>query len=353
MAITAETAGTDEAHIRSVEEIMAQQKQEEEQAKAESQKMKQQMQSMINKAKGITNKIEGMTSNLDGMKDKLMTMSLIFGTESELGQMFSNLSEEIDSIKTDAEAIAEEGEAATGSSESEAPQSETAETSTGKDKSETTKSNNATVTEASKTAEKDKETLYVPPEDTLNEIKSKSEASKAAGNKGKMLKYTPEQMVQMNPSDLGNVIKSGFAGDMKSSPVTSFLTSQFGAAEAAAVVAPMAASVTKRLKKLPEIVKPEVSFMEKSFNINAPDFDATDFLTTEKDTSQLYESAFDYGEMFFGDGDKRMGDVEDETVTKHRTTEEIIAERDAKYGKADSNVNYNTTENEFGLVMGG
>lgn len=351
MAINESQAGIDDAHIRSVEEILAQERLE---AEARSKELKQKLSNVANKAKKMSTTLEGMSKSLDGMKDKLETMSQLFGEDTELGKMFADLSSGVDSLKEDTSSISDEtkdNETKENTTQASTKAPSVEDSSVKKETTEATKP--ATQATNAVTPVKDtKESMYVPPVDTLKEIKGKANQSKAAGHKGKVLTYTSEQMTQMNPSDLSNVIKTGFASDMKSQPVVSYLTSQFGAAQFAAQ--PVVNMVVKKVKKLPELVKKDFAFSKMSLDINAPSFDASDFLTTAKDTSQLYESAFEYGDMFFND-DKRVGDVEDEHVATHEspalTTEEIVANREAKFGRADADIDYSMdTELDYGMT---
>lgn len=341
--ITAETAGIDEAHIRSVSEILEQERLAKEQAKEQT---KASIKNVTNKAKSMYNKLENMSDNVDNIKNKLDSMSDIFGKDSELGLMFAALSNDIVSLKDDSKDVennANEVESTLSGDDSKNNNEHSDSNTESDDKTKSTDSNEIS---SSKTTEVPVQNdMYVPPADVLDDVKTKVEASKASGLKGKLLKYTPEQMSNMSKDDLGNVIKSGFASDMKSSPVISYLKSQVGVAEAAAIAAPVV-GVVKKVKKLPELAKPAVEFMDNALRIDASMFDANDYLVTSKDTSKLYESAVDFGDMFFDD--KRQGDVDDEYVADHMTAEERQALRDAKFGKADANVDYNV-DNDYGL----
>lgn len=348
--ITDETAGIDEAHIRSVSEIMAQEKLEAEQEKNKPGSLK----SVASKAKGMYYKLDSMSNNVNNIKSKLNTMSDLFGKDTELGLMFASLSSDIMSLKDDSKDI--ETNVSKGLSDDKTESKSIAKVD---DKTESKSVGKVADENGSKSIKgfngdkKSKEELnstknsiYVPSSDTLNDVSKRAKESRANGGKGKILKYTSDQMSMMSKEDLGNVIKSGFAADMKSSPVVSFLKSQVGFAEAAAIAEPVA-KVVKRVKKLPDIRKPDVAFMGKSLNIDAPNFNANDYIVTDKDTSKLYESAVDYGDMFFNI-DQRQGLVPDENVAEHITAEERQALRDAKYGKADANVNYNQ-DNDYSL----
>lgn len=344
--ITDETAGIDEAHIRSVSEIMAQEKLEAEQEENKPGSLK----SVASKAKGMYHKLDNMSNNVKNIRNKLDTMSDLFGKDTELGLMFASLSNDIMSLKDDSKDIetnvdkvsAEKSDDKSLSKESSREESK--ESAKSKEEFEHVSTVKSTDNKSSKVEKPNN--IYVPSSETLKEVNQKAKESRANGGKGKILKYTSDQMGMMSKEDLGNVIKSGFAADMKSSPVVSFLKSQVGFAEAAAIAEPVA-KVVKRVKRLPDIPKPDVSFMGKSLNIDAPNFNANDYIVTDKDTSKLYESAVDYGDMFFNI-DQRQGLVSDENVAEHITAEERQAIRDAKYGKADANVNYNQ-DNDYSL----
>lgn len=351
--ITAETAGTSDMHIRTAAEIRAQEIEQEKKEKAETKqfiaKAKQKVKQTVNFAKNVGNKVSGISDTVSGLQDKVSEASELVKDNPKVAALLASVAIGLVGIKTSADDIKKDSEFEnqnTGAA-METDASKTEKTETFSDKS--SESNITSSTESSEKPKK-KSPIYVPESHKMDSIARTINTSRKRGEKAKVLKYTPEQMADMPNELIGNIVSHGMAMNTAAAPVVDFVKKGVDAAQQ------MVKPVTKfvRNKTLPEMTKVGPGFMSSALNFNVPGFDVNNYLTSEKDTSRLYDNAFDFGEFSSEIPDIRHGDVDDTTASEHISAEDRQALRDAKYGKADAGVNYNYgKDNDYGLVMGG
>lgn len=326
--ISDKTAGTSEAYIRTPAEILEQEKQKKEQEEARDrarrQKIKQGFAKISNFAKSVGSTAKNITEKVQDLGDKVAEASDSV-KDPETKELLASVTTGLTSISADANDIQQSAD-----SMQEQQNNEVA-------------TNDPTSENSKQLSDKSSEKgfIYVPESDKMDKIVKTINGAKNSGKKAKVLMYTPEQMSNMPQEFVSNIVSHGLALGATAVPALAIAEKT---ANAVSHVLPFANKVVRN-KSLPELPKTDAGFIKLSLDFNAPDFDVTDYLTSEKDTSRLYTNAFDFGDV-------RQASIENTNETEHISAEERQARRDAKYGKADEGVDYNYgKDNEFGLVM--